>query len=180
MLKRFSTAWGTYRTLVRFTVCPSCNFMFTEPFSLHFIFWPFSTVTFISNFSTYFLSFVLYAMCDDAMLSPNHSLISSLLFPSWTYPNNVYPTKRFLMSSSSSFPFPPNNQQPCGFFFHSCYITRWKVGFLQSYCCFCCHFYCWLPNSVTLCGHTWHNCYMYPCVTLHSCCSFYFLRRSIL
>ena len=64
-LKMLLTAWGKYRTSVIFTVYSNFIFMFTKPFSSHFIFWPFPTVTFISHFSTSAMSFLLYILCND-------------------------------------------------------------------------------------------------------------------
>ena len=94
-----------YRTLVSFTVCPSFSFMFTDSFRTHFIFWPFTTVTLILNFSTSVMSFFLCAMCDDASMSPNHYLGSYSLFYSWNSTYNVAPTKRLLTSLYFSFTF---------------------------------------------------------------------------
>ena len=103
--KRVFTAWGMYMTLVSFNGFPSCNFMFTDIFSSHFIFWPFSTMTLISNFLTSVVSFFLYVEFDDSPLSPNDYLMSSSLFSYLTYPQNVAPIKRFPTSFSFSFPF---------------------------------------------------------------------------
>ena len=92
-LKSFFTDWGPYRTSVSYTVCPSCNFVFTEPFISHFIFWNFLTVTLISHFLTSVMFFFLYVMYDNSLLSLNNYLIYSSLFSSWTSPHNVAFTK---------------------------------------------------------------------------------------
>ena len=44
----------------------------------------------------------------------------------------------------------PNSQQPCDIFSRSYCITHWSGAFFQSYCCFCCHFYCFCPTF-------WHS-----------------------
>ena len=105
VLKSCFADWGTYKTLVSFTVCPDYNFTFTDTFSLHFIFWAFLTVVLIFHFSTYVMFFFLYVMFDDATMSPNHYLIYSLLFSSCTSPHNVYPTKMLLTIYSFSLHF---------------------------------------------------------------------------
>ena len=104
-LKRFLTDWGTYRTSVRLTIYLPWILMFNEPFRFHFIFWPFHTVTLISHFSIYVMSLLLYVICDDAPLSPNHSYWSSSLSYYWKFPQNVSSKNILLMSSPLSFPF---------------------------------------------------------------------------
>ena len=103
-LKIFSTDWGTYRTSVSFTVCPYWSFMFTETFRSYFIYWKFPTVTLMLYFSTSVISFFLWVICDDALISPNHYSGSSLSFSFWTSPQIFSPTNRLLTSPSFSFP----------------------------------------------------------------------------
>ena len=74
----------------------------------------------------------------------------------------------------------PNNQLSCILLPHSCCITDLTRAFFQYYCCFCCHFYCCFPNILTICSRIYHNFYILPRRTCHSCCYFYFLRRSTL
>ena len=104
-LKRFFIAWGMYRNLVSFTICQSCSFIFADTFRSYFIFWPFTTVTLISHFSTSIMPLWLCVICDDVPLSPNHSLGSSSLFSSYTSPHNVDFMNSLSTSFSFSFPF---------------------------------------------------------------------------
>ena len=73
-----------------------------------------------------------------------------------------------------------NNQQPCILFYHSYCIPHWSGYFFQSYCCFCCNFYCCSPNSLTLCVRTCHNFHILPWRNFHSCCYFSFIQFSML
>ena len=73
-----------------------------------------------------------------------------------------------------------NNQQPYGLFFYSYCIPHWSGAFLQSYCCFCCHFYFFSPISLILYGRTCYYCYIIPGITYHSCYYFSFLRCSMI
>ena len=179
-LKILFTAWGAYTTLASFTIFPSCNFMFTEPFITHFVFWPFPTVTLISDFLTYVMSLFLYVMCDDAPMSPNHYSMSSSFFYSWNSPQNVDPMKRSLTSLLLSFLLFSRQSTALWPLFPQFSYSPLKRIFLQYYCCFCCHFYWFLPNSLTLCGHICHTCYIRPWRTCYSFFFIYFIRHSTL
>ena len=155
-LKRCFIAWGTYRTSVSFTIFSSCSFMFTEPFSLHFIFCPFPTVTLISHFSTSVMSFFLCVVCDDALLSTNHSSGYCSFFSSCNYPHNVAPTNR--LSTSSSFYVPLFSQQSTSLwplFSHFLY-SMLKRGFLAVLFSFMLSFL-FLQNADAL-WPTYHTC----------------------
>ena len=67
-IKIFLSAWDTYITSVKLTIYPPCSFIFTLPFSSHFIFCKFPTVTSISNFSTFAITVFFCVMCDDSLL----------------------------------------------------------------------------------------------------------------
>ena len=179
-LKRFFTAWGKYRTLVSLTVYPSCRFMFAEPFSSHFIFRPFPTVTLISHFLTSVVSFLLYGLCDDTLLSPNHYLWYYYLLSSWYYPNIWFPQRGCLFHCLSLCLSLPNSQPPWVLFFQSFCIIHWSG---VSYHCFCFlwnFLYCCFPNNMTLFCHICRTFCIFLLRTFRSCCSVYFLRRLML
>ena len=164
-LKIFLTGWGTYITSVQLTIYPPCSFIFTVPFRSHFIFWPFPTVTSILNHLILVIFFFVYVICNDAMLSPNHSMRSSLLSLSETSPQNVAPTNRFSTSSSFCLLF---NQQSTTLWSFSpqFYILCWNVVF--CYYCFC-FFYFRFPINLMFCDHICHICCTCPWRT----CSFF-------
>ena len=144
-LKTLLTDLVTHGTSEILTISLTFIFMFTKPFISHFILWPLSTVILISHFLTYVMSFLLYVMCDDAPLSPNHSPVSSLLSYSWTYPQNVATKKRLLASLSFYFPFfaqKPTSMCPI---FHSICILRWIRVFCSCFR-FYFHFFWWFST----------------------------------
>ena len=51
------------------------------------------------------MSFFLYVICDEALLSPNQYSRYSSFVSSWTYPHNVAPMKSLSTSLSLYFPF---------------------------------------------------------------------------
>ena len=172
------TAWGTYMTLVSFTVCTSCSFVFTDTFILHLIVWPFPTVTLISNFLHLSCIFtcVWYAMTRRCLLTILwyllHCSLLVLLHRMW-FPWIGYQRHRISLFISL-----PRNQHLCDLFFHSFCIPLWKAAFLKYYLRLCYRFYYYFPNSLKL---GVHNCLTFktrPWRTWYSCLYIYFLRRS--
>ena len=122
-------------TLVRFTIFPSCNFIFIEPFSSHFVFWPFPTMTSISHFwylaciSSYMWCAMTHRYVLTILWDILHCSVLEILHRMWLPLRSCWLHCLYILLPS------PNNKKPCGLFSHSFWITCWSelLLFLLSF-----------------------------------------------
>ena len=167
-LKIFLTAWGTYSPSINLKISPPCSFLFTVPFSAHFILWTFLTVTSI----LYSLILVIFSSC--MLCAMTHCCLPTILQGIPCCHFSIFPTKCsshkevvdvifFLFILWPTINRPVDIFSTVGIFFveSGFPVILVSVSFI---------FY--FPRNLTLCDHILYTCCTHPWITC-SCVAFF-------